>query len=138
MRIVLTEFTLDRLKLLAQEVFTLRLIHLRAHIRLNLPLDFKDLNLAGKECGDVLESINHINNLKQLLSLLGCHIWRVRRHVSQEAWVTNVLRSDRRFRRNWCARGDIRLHLRLDALHERFNLYAFGLFNFNDLHFNHQ
>ena len=138
MRIVLTELALNRLELLAQEVLALRLIHLRAHIRLDLPLDFKDLNLAGKECGDVLESIDHINNLKQLLSLLGCHIWRVRRHVSQEAWVTNVLRSNCRFRRNRRARGDIRLHLRLDALHERFNLYAFGLFDFNDLHFNHQ
>ena len=46
LRILFAKFALDRLELFAQEVFALTLIHLGAHLRLDLPLDLEDLNLS--------------------------------------------------------------------------------------------
>ena len=80
----------------------MRLIHLRSYIGLNLPLDLKDLNLAGKECGDVMQPLGDINDLKQLLTLLRCHVRRVGRHVCKEARVADVLRRNGGLWWDWC------------------------------------
>ena len=132
MRILFAKLTLNRLELFAQEVFTLALIHLRAHVGLNLPLDLEDFNLSRQKRRDVLQSSNHIDRLEQLLALLSRHVRRVRRHVGEQTWIADVLRSNGRLRRHWCARGDVRLYLRLHAAHQRFDLNAGDFWGFND------
>ena len=132
LRILFAKFALDRLELFAQEVFALALIHLGAHIRLNLPLDLENLNLSRQERCDVLESRNYIDRLKQLLALIGRHVRGVRRHVGEQPWVANVLRSNSCLRWHRCARSDVRLHLRLHTAHQRFNLNAGDLWRFDN------
>ena len=132
MRILFAELTLNRLELFAQEVLALTLIHLRAHVRLDLSLDLKDLNLSRQERCNVLESGNDVDRFEQLLPLLSSHVGGVRRHVGEQPWIADVLRRDGSLWWYRRARGDVRFDLRLHTAHQRLDLNAGDLRCLND------
>jgi len=71
LRVVLAQFALNRLELLAQDVLALGLVHLRLDFGLDLALQFEDLDLAAQEGRDDLEALDDIGRCEQLHALFG-------------------------------------------------------------------
>ena len=55
LRISLAEFLLNRLKLLSQEVFSLRLVYFFLDLRMDFCLQLQDIQFSGKDDTDALE-----------------------------------------------------------------------------------
>ncbi len=68
------ELRLDGLELLAQHVFTLRVGHLLFGLRLNLPLQLEDLDLARERHRDRIELHREAVLFEELLLVLGPHV----------------------------------------------------------------
>ena len=120
--IVLAELLLDRLHLLAQDVFALGLVHLGLDLGLDAALELEHLDLLGEELAGQAQPIGHVDRLEQLLALLGRHLGAVGGHVGQQPAVDDVACGDRHLRRDRRAAVDVLLDLTVDRGHQRLDL----------------
>src|SRR5438876_974182 len=119
---VVSEFLLDRLHLLAQDVLALGLVHLGLDLALDLALELQHLDLLGQELADQAEPIRHVDRLEQLLAQLGAHLRAVGHHVGQQAGIGDIASGDRDLGRNRGPGRHVLLDLSLDGSHQGLDL----------------
>ena len=90
LRVALAELVLDRLHLLAQEVLALRLLHLRLDLRLDLRAELEHLELAAQDRRRRAQPLLDVDQLEELLLLLGLEPQRRGDEVREHARVVDV------------------------------------------------
>ena len=88
--VALAELLLDRLHLLAQEELALALLHLRLHLRLDLRAELEHLELAVEDRRHLAQALLDVDELEQLLLLLGLQAQRRRDERRERARVVDV------------------------------------------------
>ena len=101
----LAELFLDRLHLLAQEELALALLELGLHLRLDLRTELEHLELAVQDQRHLAQARVDVDELEQLLLLLGLQPQRRRDEVAQRARVVDVGRRDLQLLREVRRRG---------------------------------
>ena len=92
----LAELLLDRLQLLAEEELALALVDLARDLRLDLRAELRHLELAVQDPGDRAQALLDVDDLEQLLPLLGLQAQRRRDQVAERARVVDVRRRELR------------------------------------------
>ena len=111
--VLLAEFLLDRLHLLAQIVVALRLLHLVLHLGLDLVAQLLDFELLGQMLVERSRRATNVRGLQQLLLLVGGQKrQRGGDEVHQPARIFNVQRDRLQLVRQGRRRGDDLLELR--------------------------
>ena len=125
--LALAQLLLDRLQLLVQVVFALRLLHLPLHAVADALLHLQHAHLALHVGEDALEPLGHAIGLQQFL-LLGDLDGKVRGdRVRQLARILDLVDRDEHLRRDLLVELDIALELRDDGAHQRLHLALLGL-----------
>ena len=88
--VAFAELLLDRLQLLAQEELALALLELRLHLRLDLRAELEHLELAVQDQRDLAQALLDVDELEQLLLLVGLQAQRRRDEVAERARIVDV------------------------------------------------
>ncbi len=121
--VLLTQFLLDRLHLLAQVILALRLLHAILHFALNLVAQLLDFEFLGQVLVDFFQPHVNIERLQRVL-LVGRRQRRQRRgdEVHQAAGLVNVHGHGRKFIRQRRRTGDDLLEQRQHVALQSFDL----------------
>src|SRR5659263_91775 len=104
----LAQLFLDRLHLLAQEVFALVLVHLALDVALDLAAQLEDLKLTGEYNRQLAQALLHIGLFQKLLFLVGIDLDRRGDEITQGAGVVHVGRRHLQlFRQVWHQPDDL-------------------------------
>ncbi len=121
-----SQFLLDSLQLLTQEILALGFVHLALGLGLNFLLHREDFNLLPENVAHLPQSKNRIGNLQDCLGCVDFEPKVGGHHVGQSARFFQVLDDDHHIRDQHLAQTDDPLDLFLDRPHDRFGFECRG------------
>ena len=121
--ITLAELFVDRLHLLAQEELALALLELRLHLRLDLRAELGDLELTVEDPRYLAQALLDVDELEQLLLLVGLQAQGRRDERAQRARVVDVCRRELQLLREVRDEPDDAAEGVLDVARERLELF---------------
>ena len=116
------EFLLDRLELLVQIIFALRLLHLALHAAADLALDLQHADLGLDEGEHAFQPLDRVQRLQQLLAVGNLDGQMRGDGVGELRRIVDLRDRGQRFRRHLLVELDVALEIGLHRAHQRLDL----------------